>query len=115
MPFLFAYGALLEPERQKILFGRETPPEPATLLGWRKVLYADGYFGVLPTPGAETTGGLLTVTDTELAAADEWEDIPKLYRREETFVLIGSTCIACWVYVHQPTFPYTEIERQTQK
>jgi len=109
---VFAYGTLLEPARQRRLFGREVPAVPAILPGWRKSRCVGRYFGIRPGAGAATRGGLLQLSAAELKAADAWEKVPELYRRRRVRVRVEAALVqaaaavklrtetvTCWTYV----------------
>ena len=95
----FSYGTLLDPEYQRELFGRSVPTAPATLEDWQPVFTETGYLTIVPRPGANTRGALVTVNERELAICDAWEDVP-LYARSDVRVRDdGGTSVATWAYV----------------
>lgn len=96
---VFAYGTLLWPSRQKRLFGRKLARLPAVLAGWRRERCVGRYYGIVRRAGAQTRGGLLSLTKSELSAADLWEGVPALYRPRRVRVESAGRRIACWVYV----------------
>jgi gamma-glutamylcyclotransferase (GGCT)/AIG2-like uncharacterized protein YtfP len=110
--WVFAYGTLLEPARQRRLFGRDVPAAPAVLSGWLKSRCVGRYFGIRPRAGAVTRGGLLRLNSAEIKAADAWEMVPELYRRRRVRVRVEASLpqlikegrrrpaiVPCWVYV----------------
>jgi hypothetical protein len=96
---VFAYGTLLVPSRQKLLFGRRIPRVPAVVAGWRKKRCVGRYFGIVRERGSRTKGGVLLLTRAELAAADRWEGAPTLYRRRRIRATCAGRTLACWAYV----------------
>jgi len=96
---VFAYGTLLDPSRQKSLFGRRIPHLPAVLAGWKKVRCVGRYLGIVRARGARTEGGVLALTRAQLAAADLWEGVPESYARRRVRVASAGRVCLCWVYV----------------
>ncbi len=95
----FSYGTLLDPEYQRELFGRSVPTAPATLPDWQAVFTATGYLTIVPQPGADVRGALVTVDERELAICDAWEEVP-LYERVDVRALDArGSAIATWAYV----------------
>jgi hypothetical protein len=101
---VFAYGTLLEPGRQKKLFGRRVRPIAAILTGWSRVRCVGRYSGVVRRPGAVTQGGILCLTRPEIKVADRWEQVPHLYirRRLSVGVKHRAGTLRCWTYVPAP-------------
>jgi gamma-glutamylcyclotransferase (GGCT)/AIG2-like uncharacterized protein YtfP len=102
---VFAYGTLLEPARQRKLFGRRVPFVAAALSGWKKARCVGRYYGIVRCPGAFTSGGVLHLTRSELKAADEWEQVPRLYVRRRLSVRAkdAPTALRCWTYMPTAT------------
>jgi len=96
---VFAYGTLLSPLRQKRLFGRRIPWEPAVLAGWRRARFLGRYFGIVADRASRTAGGVLVLTGGQLACADRWEGVPELYRRRRLRVASAGGSLVCWAYV----------------
>jgi gamma-glutamylcyclotransferase (GGCT)/AIG2-like uncharacterized protein YtfP len=95
----FAYGTLLDAEYQRELFGRSVPTAPATLRDWQAVFTESGFLTIVPQPGADVRGALVTVDERELAICDAWEEVP-LYERTAVHVIRDdATDIATWAYV----------------
>lgn len=101
---LFAYGTLLEATVQRRVLGREVLVMPAKLAGWKvKRRFVRGrYPGIVASKGASAAGGVLRVTAEELARADAYEDVPRLYRRARAAANVGAKRMRCWVYVPAP-------------
>ncbi|MEV5508086.1 GDSL-type esterase/lipase family protein [Streptomyces orinoci] len=103
---LFSFGTLLDPRVQTALFGRPVPSSPASLAGHatRPLTITDP--SVIATSGQEVhltlerrigstvEGGVLHLTDRELAAADDYEVDDYVRRR----VLLSSGESA-WAYL----------------
>ncbi len=94
---LFVYGTLKDAEVQQYLFGDIPPPEEGVLEHYSVRINRDGYFFLLPAPGNQIEGLVLTLDPTQMARADQWEGAPS-YRREKTGVLLSGTKTECWVY-----------------
>lgn len=105
----FAYGSNMAPSRLRALgvaFGRRVA---ARLDGWELVFAkiasdADGvaYATIRPAAGGYVEGILYTVTADGLARLDDFEDVPRLYRREQVVVATAeSGAQAAAVYVAQ--------------
>lgn len=107
MHLLFSYGTLRQPEVQRSVFGGEVPGESDAVTGHRlgevkiedpRVVELSGsavHPALIPDhgSGAEVPGTVFTLTDEQLAAADDYE--VDAYRRVE--VPLRSGRIA-WVY-----------------
>ncbi|MES1227129.1 MAG: gamma-glutamylcyclotransferase family protein [Armatimonadota bacterium] len=104
---LFVYGTLRQPEVQRAVFGRPVEGVEATLFGWKidtitisdeRVLALSGtnIHRVLRPGGAtdRVDGMILTLTQTELQAADEYETND--YKRMKAGLGAGGYA---WVYV----------------
>jgi gamma-glutamyl AIG2-like cyclotransferase len=110
MPLLFSYGTLRDPAVQIANFGRELPGREDSVLGFRlsqveitdpHVLEVSGltHHPILVAAGNLTDtvdGVVLTLTDDDLARADEYEVDD--YHRIEAPLASGDTA---WVYVGQ--------------
>lgn len=108
MNLLFSYGTLRLPSVQHAVFGRPIPSEPDAIAGHRlgevvitdpAVIAASG-LSIHPMllasdePGAEVEGSVFDLTDSELAAADDYE--VDAYTRKAYPLRSGRTA---WVYV----------------
>ncbi len=111
---LFSFGTLQDPVVQQAVFGRELPGSPDTLRGFRldtltitdpEVIRLSGLsehplLSPSSEPSDEVRGQVLTITEEDLAAADEYEVDD--YAR--TQVTLASGTVA-WVYLdktHRP-------------
>jgi gamma-glutamylcyclotransferase (GGCT)/AIG2-like uncharacterized protein YtfP len=105
---LFSYGTLRQPEVQRATFGREIDGRPDAIVGYDldyvtitdpHVIAASGsdrHPILKPTnrPGAAVEGMVFTISEADLAAADEYEVDD--YRRVAVPLRSGGQA---WVYV----------------
>lgn len=105
---LFSYGTLQRADVQRDIFGGVTPGEPDAVVGHRlgEIVISDPHVidisgkAVHPvlitdeTPGVVVTGTVFTLTDAQLAAADDYE--VDAYRRQRMPLRSGREA---WVYV----------------
>ena len=94
---LFAYGTLLDPQVQQLVFGRLVPGQPDSLPGFvkRERSVEGRYPEVIPDTGsgARVCGQRLYLEAPELARADVYET--SLYFRELAVLESG---MRAWVY-----------------
>jgi gamma-glutamylcyclotransferase (GGCT)/AIG2-like uncharacterized protein YtfP len=101
---LFVYGTLRDSEVQVRVIGRQVPGEPAVLVGWRKdwiqvggdaaaIARQDVHPIAVPDPEGEIEGLVLSLTEKEWPALDEYEGEP--YERVAAEQKDGSTA---WFY-----------------
>lgn len=96
---LFAYGELLDPEIQRILFGAAIPMMPAALPGWELCLSREGRTLARPGRGqAAIEGAILELDINQLHRADQWEGIPFCHRRQARVVLPDGSEREPWIY-----------------
>ena len=96
---VFAYGSLTDPERQRILTGREFAKVPAVLPGYRLDEEPGCYRMIYPDPAGEVRGfAIQDVDDAALRAFDEWEAEGTLYRRVGVEVVCNGERLAAWAY-----------------
>ncbi|WP_030160564.1 gamma-glutamylcyclotransferase family protein [Glycomyces sp. NRRL B-16210] len=109
---VFSYGTLQLPQVQRARFGRELPGAPDALPGFRLDTLRITDPAVIADPGSsehpvavhtgddadEIPGRVLTLTDAELRAADDYE--VEDYRRVEMVLRSGAKA---WVYVEGST------------
>ncbi|MEU0568234.1 gamma-glutamylcyclotransferase family protein [Nonomuraea sp. NPDC052116] len=107
MHLLFSYGTLQQPEVQRTVFGAEIAGEADAVVGHRlgEVIIEDPHVievsgsAIHPalitdnSPEAEVMGTVFTLTDDQLAQADDYE--VDAYRRVEVPLRSGRTA---WVY-----------------
>jgi len=103
MHLLFAYGSLLDPVIQEKLFKRTLTSEAkAILLNWEKYTHEE-YPYILPKQGSQVHGEIIALEDKELAIADQWEEVPRVYQREKLEVkLTDGSQLKVWVYIKKP-------------
>ena len=95
---LFAYGTLLDPQVQQLVFGRQVPGHPDRLPGFvkRERSVAGRYVEVVrdPAEAGGVSGQRLELDGPELARADVYET--SLYAREVVELASG---VRAWVYL----------------
>ncbi|RJQ75415.1 hypothetical protein D5S17_21255 [Pseudonocardiaceae bacterium YIM PH 21723] len=103
---LFSFGTLRDDRVQTSLFGRTVPGAPAALVGYatRPVVITDPeviatsgldvHLTLVRRLGGEVEGGVLRLTDAELAAADDYEVDD--YRRRRVHLSTGENA---WAYL----------------
>ncbi len=96
---LFVYGALIDARRRTRILGRNVEAEPARIIGYRRE--RSRYFHLVPETRAETPGMLLRGLDeSDFSKLDQYEEVPRLYRRQRTEVIAaGGKRARCWVYM----------------
>jgi len=96
---LFVYGSLLDPVRREEILGRRVDVRPATLPDYE--LARSRYFYIRKRPGISTSGFLLlNLTPRDFLLLDHYEEIPRLYTREQVEVFDeGGNPARCWVYL----------------
>jgi gamma-glutamylcyclotransferase (GGCT)/AIG2-like uncharacterized protein YtfP len=103
LPLLFSYGTLQREDVQVATFGRTLSGRADELLAFERVPAAPGGSGhanvIRGAPGIRVAGVAFEVSETELAAADEYEHRDG-YTRIETVLASGRTA---WVYVSRET------------
>lgn len=105
MNLLFSYGTLQLPSVQRSIFGGLVPGEPDAVVGHRledvviedaRVVELSGesvHPVLVPSPEGEVPGMVFTLTDEQLAAADDYE--VDAYVRVEVQLRSGRSA---WVY-----------------
>ena len=96
---LFVYGTLIERDFRERLLGRAVAAIDARLPGFERG--RTRHFYIVPRPGAVTKGMiLLDMTGNDFAILDEYEEVPRLYTREQVDALgAGGRAMRCWVYL----------------
>jgi len=87
---VFVYGTLRRPIVRRLVIGRSTPVQPATLPDFRK----EG-LNLKSQEGAQTSGEVLVVDDEELRRLDRYERLGIRYQRSMLTLESGETA---WVY-----------------
>lgn len=100
---VFTYGTLQEQEIQQILFGRVLTMQRVMLFSWSIYVSAEnGYLFIKPDPIGKVAGKLLFLDKTALHKADQWEEVPQLYQRENVEIeLEDGSKLAAWVYTRR--------------
>lgn len=100
MEKIFVYGTLLDPVIQLQLFGRKiSPMARASLKGWKKKADKD-YPYLVADESASTHGSIIELSTKELAIADQWEEVPREYKRIKLSVTMHPEAeVMAWVYV----------------
>lgn len=100
MEKIFVYGTLLDPVIQLQLFGRKISPlAKASLKGWKKKTDKE-YPYLVPDESAITRGSIIELSEKELVIADQWEEVPLVYKRLKLTVTVkAERDLMVWVYV----------------
>lgn len=94
--FLFAYGALMTPRRMRrrcpgaAVLGPTRLPDYQLAFSRYSRSEKGGVADILPSPGAEVWGVLYDLDDACLPSLDEYEEVPRAYRRETVRVVDGA-------------------------
>ncbi len=96
--YLFSYGTFIDQEVQHILFDRSVTVGPAILPQHNRYADADGYYYVLPEPGFNVQGELLSLSAEELVTADLWENVPDYVRVSTSVLLPNGAAVTAYVY-----------------
>lgn len=96
---LFVYGNLLDPRMRQRLLGRLPEAVAATLEGYQR--RRRRYYFVVEHATGRTSGLILKhLNERELALLDDYEDVPRLYRRKIVSVIDEAGSQArCWIYL----------------
>lgn len=98
---LFSYGTLGDPRIQKALFGRVLACQNGWIEGWGLFLGEAGYLFVKPEAQSRVRGVVLNLNDSDLKAADLWED-RDVYDRETFLVCLeGGSRETAWLYTRR--------------
>ena len=99
MATLFVYGTLLDDAQVRAVTGRTFRRRPALLAGHRRVWPAGRYPYLVVDPATSAAGSLLDGLDAAaIAALDSYEDVGRLYDRDEIVVTCDGEPVACFVY-----------------
>jgi gamma-glutamylcyclotransferase (GGCT)/AIG2-like uncharacterized protein YtfP len=96
---LFVYGSLMDPAERQRLLTRPIEAIPARLFGY--VRGRRRYYFVAKQADAVTGGAILEgLSARDLAILDQYEEVPKLYTREQIEVVAADgRKIECWIYL----------------
>jgi len=98
---LFVYGSLLEDATRERILGHRVEVIEARLIGFKR--RRAKYYYIVRAEGAETVGMvLLGLTSEDWRRLDAYEEVPRLYTREEVEVLTSDGRLRCWVYLPTP-------------
>jgi gamma-glutamylcyclotransferase (GGCT)/AIG2-like uncharacterized protein YtfP len=98
---LFVYGSLLEDATRERILGHRVDVIEARLDGFER--RRARYHYIVRAEGAETVGMvLLGLTSEDWHRLDAYEEVPRLYMREEAEVVTSDGPLRCWVYLPTP-------------
>ena len=87
---VFVYGTLTNPIIRTYACWCLSGSTPATLADYKK----EG-LTIIPKPGSQVNGQLITLSETELARVDRYESVPDNYKRFE----LSTKNTSLWVYI----------------
>ena len=100
---LFVYGSLLEDATRERILGHRIELIEARLVGFER--RRGRYHYIVRADGAETVGMvMLALTGEDWRRLDAYEDVPRLYTREEVEVVTSGGPLRCWVYLPTPNW-----------
>jgi gamma-glutamylcyclotransferase (GGCT)/AIG2-like uncharacterized protein YtfP len=100
---LFVYGSLLDDAARARILGHRIELIEARLPGFER--RRGRYLYIVPADGAETVGMvMLALTGDDWRRLDAYEDVPRLYTREEVEVVTSGGPLRCWVYLPTPNW-----------
>jgi gamma-glutamylcyclotransferase (GGCT)/AIG2-like uncharacterized protein YtfP len=96
---LFVYGSLVDAAHRAAILGRRVETSVATMRDYERG--RGRYYYLRKRLGVATRGLiLLNLTPGDLATLDRYEEVPSLYSREKTGVIVESgEIVRCWVYM----------------
>ncbi len=98
---LFVYGSLLEDATRERILGHRIEVIEARLNGFER--RRARYYYIVRAEGAETVGMvLLGLTVEDWRRLDAYEEVPRLYTREDVEVVTSDGPLRCWVYLPTP-------------
>ena len=98
---LFVYGTLMDEANRGRILGHGVSTVEARLDGFERRYGKYPY--LVRADGAATLGMImLGLTDEDWRRLDAYEDVPRLYTREEIEAVIADGPIRCWVYLPTP-------------
>lgn len=100
---LFVYGTLLEEATRAWILGHRVEVIEARLHGFER--RRARYHYIMRSEGAETPGlVMLGLTEEDWRRLDAYEEVPRLYSREEVEVFTADGPLRCWVYLPAPNW-----------
>jgi gamma-glutamylcyclotransferase (GGCT)/AIG2-like uncharacterized protein YtfP len=100
---LFVYGSLLEEATRERIVGHRVEVIEARLIGFER--RPGRYHYIVRADGAETAGTvILGLTSEDWRRLDAYEEVPRLYTREEVEVVTSGGPLRCWVYLPTPNW-----------
>ena len=98
---LFVYGSLLEETTRQRILGHRVETIEARLHGFAR--RKARYYYIVRAEGSETIGMvMLGLTSEDWPRLDAYEEVPRLYTREEVEVVTSAGPLRCWVYLPTP-------------
>ncbi len=98
---LFVYGSLLEEAKRQEIVGHRVEVIEARLDGFER--RRGRYYYIVRAEGSETVGMImLGLTSEDWPRLDAYEEVPRLYTREEVEVVTSADPLRCWVYLPTP-------------
>jgi gamma-glutamylcyclotransferase (GGCT)/AIG2-like uncharacterized protein YtfP len=98
---LFVYGSLLDEAKRVEILGHRVEVIEARLPGFER--RRGRYFYLVPADGAVLPGMiLLGLTSEDWQRLDAYEEVPRLYTREEVELITEHGPLRCWVYLPTP-------------
>jgi gamma-glutamylcyclotransferase (GGCT)/AIG2-like uncharacterized protein YtfP len=98
---LFVYGSLLEEAQREDILGHRVEVIEARLAGFER--RRARFYYITRAEGAETPGLIMFgLTGEDWRRLDAYEEVPRLYTREEVEILTATVRFRCWVYLPTP-------------
>jgi gamma-glutamylcyclotransferase (GGCT)/AIG2-like uncharacterized protein YtfP len=98
---LFVYGSLLDDAKRLEILGHRVEIIDARLDGFER--RRARYYYIARVESAETVGMvMLGLTEEDWRRLDAYEEVPRLYTREEIEVVTSGGPLRCWVYLPTP-------------
>jgi gamma-glutamylcyclotransferase (GGCT)/AIG2-like uncharacterized protein YtfP len=98
---LFVYGSLLQEAKRVEILGHRVEVIEARLVGFER--RRARYYFITPAEGATTDGMImLGLTGEDWRRLDAYEEVPRLYIREEVEVVTATGFRRCGVYLPTP-------------
>jgi len=98
---LFVYGSLLEETTRERILGHRVEVIEARLDGFER--HRARHYYIARAEGAVTIGiVMLGLSEEDWHRLDAYEEVPRLYTREEIEVVTPGGPLRCWVYLPTP-------------